>query len=112
MTSGVVHEYEVRGLPSHLGAVTSHRNADVRAAQGGCVVDSVARHRHDLAAFLPGLDDPQLLLRPGAGEHSGFGQPGGSQPALEFSTGHDLVGPGGSSPPGTPAPPRCRDDRR
>ena len=41
----------------------SHRHTDVGLLDGGRVVYRVARHRHDLAAVLEALDEPQLVLR-------------------------------------------------
>ena len=42
-------------------------NPDVGLLEGGCIVDAVARHADNVAAFLQGIDDPVLVL----GKHLG-----------------------------------------
>ena len=63
----VVDQHQVGGLSGHLGAAAAHRHPDVGAPEGRCVVDAVAGHRDDVPVRLPGVDDVDLLLRPGAG---------------------------------------------
>jgi hypothetical protein len=53
----VVRQHDVRGFLGHVGARDAHGNADVGGLDGGCVIDPVARHRHDLPQRFPRLHD-------------------------------------------------------
>ena len=65
----VVRQHHVRRALGDLCATLSHRAADVRRAQGGSVVDAVARHGGNLAVCLEGAHNPHLMFRRDAGEH-------------------------------------------
>ena len=71
----VVREDDRGGLARGLGARLSHRNADVRAAEGGRVVDAVAGDRDDLAARLELFDERELRRRSSAGVDVRLGEP-------------------------------------
>ena len=64
----VVGEHHRRRLAGDVGPGAAHRDADVRAAQGGGVVDAVAGHRDHEALGAQRLGDPQLRLGRAAGE--------------------------------------------
>ena len=72
----VVGQHHVRRLLGGFGAFQPHRHAHVGALERGRVVHAVAGHRHDQAARLKRLDQPQLVLGRGAGEHRRLGQRG------------------------------------
>ena len=59
----VVEQHKIGGLPRHVAAGEAHGHADVRLAQGGPVVDTVAGHGHDVPPGTKCLGDAQLLLR-------------------------------------------------
>ena len=58
----VVREHEIRRALADVRARDAHADADVRALDGGRVVDAVARHGDHLALALIGGDDPHLVL--------------------------------------------------
>jgi hypothetical protein len=64
----VVGDHHVGGLLGDLRPLDPHRDADVGRLEGGGVVDPVAGHRHDPAAALQALHDPQLVLGGDPGE--------------------------------------------
>ena len=57
-----VEEHELRN-PFRRRCSRSHGDTEIGVLERECVVHAVARHRHDLAAPLPGPDDPQLVRR-------------------------------------------------
>ena len=59
----VIDEHDVRRGPGHVGAVSSHRDADVGAGQGRRVVHAVAGHGDDLAPSLQRRDQLELAFR-------------------------------------------------
>ena len=67
----VVGEHQLRGFLGHLRTLPAHGDAGVGALQRGGVVDPVAGHRHHVAVGLQGCDQPELMLRTGAGEDVG-----------------------------------------
>jgi hypothetical protein len=81
----VVGEHHGGGLAGDVGAGLAHGDADVGAAQRGCVVDAVAGHRDDLAQRAQGVGDPQLRLGRAAGEDD-LGS--GAQEVIELRFGH------------------------
>ena len=64
----VVGQNHPRGLFGHLGALDSHRDANVGLLERGRIVHAVTRHRHDLPVGLDRLHQPQLVLRTRAGK--------------------------------------------
>ena len=64
----VVEQDEVCHLAADVAAALAHGDADVGSLEGRCVVDSVAGHRHDLAALLERLDECQFVVRADSGE--------------------------------------------
>ncbi len=65
----IVEQHDLAGLLGDLGAGDAHRQADVGFLQGRGVVGAVAGDGHHLAEFLQQLDHPELVQRPGAGQH-------------------------------------------
>ena len=65
----VVRQHHVRRALRDLRAALSHRAADIRRAQGGSVIDAVARHSGDFTVCLKSAHDPHLMFRRDAGEH-------------------------------------------
>ena len=58
----IVGEHHVGGLFRDIGAGDAHRDPDIGGLERRRIVDAVAGHRHDLAAALEALDDPQLVF--------------------------------------------------
>jgi hypothetical protein len=56
----VVAENNVGRRLGHVAATKTHGDANVGALQTGAVVDSVARHGHELAAAVQGVDHAHL----------------------------------------------------
>lgn len=56
-------------LFGHVGTGDTHSDTDIGLLEGGRVVDSVSRHRHDGSESLATLYDDQLLLWGRAGKH-------------------------------------------
>ena len=75
----VVGQHHARSLAADLGAGQAHGHADVGGAQGRCVVDAVAGHRHHRAAGLQGLHQAQLLCRRHPGVDADAGAGGGQR---------------------------------
>jgi len=67
----IVQQHRAGGFAGHVRAASAHGDADVGRFQGRGVVDPVARHSHDLASGLQGVDDAQLLLWDDAGDDVG-----------------------------------------
>ena len=63
----VAHERDVRGLHRHRRTGRAHRHPDIRRGQGGCIVDTVADHRHRVSLTLELGDSVELVL----GQHAG-----------------------------------------
>ena len=63
----VVEQDEVGRFACDVGAGPSHRDSDVGLVQRRAVVDTVAGHRHDVAALPQGRSDAQLVF----GRHAG-----------------------------------------
>ena len=81
----VVGEDHRGGLAGDIGPRTPHRHADVRAAQRGRVVDSVAGHGDDLAGRAQGVGDAQLGFG-GASREDHL--PAGAEQVVELVFGH------------------------
>ena len=63
--SSSVHD-ELGGLARDVGPRAAHGHADIGLAQGGRVVDAVARHGHEVPALLQATHDAQLVGGRGA----------------------------------------------
>ena len=63
----VIHEHQCGCLARDVRAAAPHGNPNVRRAQGGRIIDTVARHRNDFASGFEHLHEPKLLLRFRAG---------------------------------------------
>ena len=73
----VVRDDHIGGALGDVGARNAHRDADIRLADAGRVVDSVARHGDDVARLLELPDDHALVLGTDAREHASRGNAGG-----------------------------------
>ncbi len=109
----VVEEHQIGHLAADVGPALPHRHADIGPLERGRVVDTVARHGHDLALRLQRLDQPQLLLGAHPGEHVHLAErPSRGASALQWSRSSPVRtrGPGrpiwcataGRSPDGRP----------
>lgn len=55
-----------------FGTLDAHRQPDVGALQGRCVVDTISGHGRDFTVCLQGFDQPQLVFRTGTGKDVDF----------------------------------------
>ena len=59
----VVRQHHIRHVFGHVRAGDAHAYADIRAFDGGRVVDPVPGHGGYAAPLAPGVDDAHLMLR-------------------------------------------------
>src|SRR6185437_6131513 len=58
----VVSQHDISRFFGHFSSASAHRNADVRAFECRCIVDSVAGDGDDFARLLQCFHDPQFLF--------------------------------------------------
>lgn len=68
----VVRQNDARRFLRGFGTLDAHRQPDVGALQGRCVVDTISGHGRDFTVCLQGFDQPQLVFRTGTGKDVDF----------------------------------------
>src|ERR1700716_3834865 len=58
----VAGERDIGGFDGHIGSGESHRDPDVGDGESGCVVDSVAHHRHYVPGGVQGTYHVEFVL--------------------------------------------------
>ena len=82
----IVGQHHIGGFLGHIRAGDAHRDANIGALDGGCIVDPVAGHGDHLAVGLQGIHDAHLVLRRNTGKDIGLLPPRFSSASSSISS--------------------------